>query len=33
MAFKNEKISELDREWVSKLVNYESISQDIEVGA
>lgn len=25
MAFKNEKISEQDREWVSKLVNYESI--------
>jgi len=25
MAFKNEKISEQDLEWVSKLVNYESI--------
>jgi len=25
MAFKNERISEQDREWASKLVNYESI--------
>lgn len=25
MAFKNEKISEQDQEWVSKLVNYENI--------
>ena len=25
MAFKNEKISEQDREWVAKIVNYESI--------
>lgn len=25
MAFKNEKISEQDRAWVAKLVNYESI--------
>lgn len=25
MAFKNEKISDQDREWVGKLVNYESI--------
>ena len=25
MAFKNEKISDQDREWISKLVNYEKI--------
>jgi hypothetical protein len=25
MAFKNEKISEQDREWISKLVNYDNI--------
>ena len=25
MAFKNEKISEQDQEWVSKLVNYDNI--------